>query len=394
MENKQAIAELFNAYLSGETSQEETTYLLSYFGSEEGSKYLNELVNARFDEGVEVDAVLLARLHPLTDRVALKLNSFIKESSRNKPIWKLVTRVAVAASIVLAIGAFLIYNNSNNDFTPGKVVIDADPGDNRAMLTLEDGSQINLNEAANGKLAEQAGVQISKTADGQLVYAAIAPAKTSESFNTIATPKGGQYKIRLPDGSKVWLNASSSLKYPVSFAKLQERRVELVGEAYFEITPDAAQLFHVATGTQTVEVLGTHFNVNSYTDEKHVVTTLAEGSVRVRSKGQQRLIIPGQQTLLSKEGTFIIQPADIETALSWKDGNLVFKSATIEEIMRQVQRWYNVEVVYQGKVSKRVFSGGLSRSSKLSVLLNVLKDSDINFELKETRQVKTLLIKP
>lgn len=393
MESKQA-TELVNKYLNGNTTPEETTILLAYFGTDEGSKYLHDLVNLRFDEGAEADAALLAKLLPLTDRVAVNLDRFIKESPPVKPMWNLnLVLVTVAASILLAIGAFLLNGDSSKFFTPSHSLVDVDPGSNKATLTLADGSKIELNAAVNGTLAEQVGARINKTTDGQIQYILTNSNKTSEGSNSITTPNGGTYQVILPDGSKVWLNASSSLKYPVSFVNKNERKVEIIGEAYFQVAHNAARPFRVVTGKQTVEVLGTHFNVNGYKDDQHIITTLEEGSVKVSDTGGNKMLQPGEQSL-NVNGNLNIKQADMETALAWKNGNIIFKSASIEEIMREVHRWYDIEVVYEGRIPKRVFSGGISRDSKLSVLLSILNDSGINFELKETDHVKKLIIKP
>ncbi len=396
MENKQVISELFNRYLEGQTSVDETNYLLGFLGTDQGSALLNELVNEKFDEGVEIAPALLASIYPFTDRVGQNLNRFIQENSTARPVRKLNWGIiAIAASIIISIGAVLIYQFGKEKPLSSSTIaaVDADPGGNRATLTLANGNSIDLDDVANGNLTEQAGVQISKTTDGQLVYSIANSNNNPGLTNTITTPNGGQYQVRLPDGSKVWLNATSSLTYPISFANQKERKVELSGEAYFEVAHNTAQPFRVFTGSQTVEVLGTHFNINSYTDEKNVATTLAEGSVKVSTAGNSKVLKPGDQSLVAK-GTIAIRQADLETVLAWKDGNMIFKSAVIEDIMKQVQRWYDIQVVYEGKIPQRLFSGGISRQSKLSVLLSILKDSGINYELKETSLGKQLTIKP
>lgn len=396
MENKRAIRELFQKYLLDQSSAEETAYLLNYFATEEGSKHLNELVSEKFDEGVQPNIKLLEKIQPLMDRVESKLNLFIQKQDKPKPVIKLrLWAIAAAAAIAIALGTVVIYKYSKDAISSGSslAATDADPGGNRAILTLANGNKINLDSATNGNIAQQAGVRISKAADGQLVYTVIDNHNAPQATNTISTPKGGAYQVRLPDGSKVWLNAASSLKYPISFLGRDERRVELSGEAYFEVSHNRAQPFRVISAGQTVEVLGTHFNINSYGNEPQIITTLEEGAVRVSSKTVSQLLKPGEK-VINNGYNIEVENADLETELAWKNGNIIFKSASIEEIMRQVERWYDVKVVYEGKLSNRLFSGGISRTSKLSVLLSVLKDSGINFELKDSPQGKTLIIKP
>jgi transmembrane sensor len=221
----------------------------------------------------------------------------------------------------------------------------------------------------------------------------------------LATPKGGQYQLVLPDGSKVWLNAASSIRYPVAFTG-NERNVELTGEAYFEVAKNPAMPFKVIipsstkAGRSMIEVLGTHFNVSAYNDEDATKTTLLEGKVRIVSgewaagngrstgKKQEALLQPGQQALLFTSGQLKkIDDADVELAMAWKNGFTAFKSADIKSIMRQVARWYNVEVVYEGTIPQRSFTGGVSRDARLSELLHLLEVSKVNFRMEGNRLV-------
>lgn len=395
MENKRAIRQLFHKYLAGKTSTAETNELLRYFATDQGSELLDEFVNEKFDEGVEVDAELLMKIQPLMDRVGSKLNLLIHKNDKPKPIRKLrLLAIATAAAITIALGTVIIYKYSKEATSsgPSLAVIDAEPGSNKAVLILSNGTQIDLNHAKNGELAKEAGMIATKNQEGEITYNMAERSTSADIFNTLKTPNGGTYMVRLPDGSKVWLNAASSLKYPISFLGRDERKVELSGEAYFEVAHNSAQPFRVVSGDQTVEVLGTHFNINSYSNESQIITTLEEGSVKVSSKTASQLIKPGQRSI-NHSGNINLESADMETTLAWKNGNIIFKSASVEEIMRQVERWYDVKVSYEGKPSKRLFSGGISRTSKLSVLLSVLKDSGINFELKQGQQGKTLTIK-
>jgi hypothetical protein len=252
------------------------------------------------------------------------------------------------------------------------------PGGNKAILTLANGKQISLTGAQNGTLAVQGGVAVNKTADGRIVYnsskGALAPNGAGKlAYNTMTTPRGGQYWVVLPDGSKALLNAASSLTYPTSFNG-NERKVELTGEAYFEVAHNAAKPFRVYSKSQVVEVLGTHFNINTYDDEPNIKTTLLEGKVKVTSvvKNQVRILKPGQQAALNSLA-FNVNDVDVEDATAWKNGTFTFENNDIQQIMRMVSRWYDVDVTYKGNLPTDKFTGSVSRFSNVSELLNTLQ---------------------
>jgi ferric-dicitrate binding protein FerR (iron transport regulator) len=248
------------------------------------------------------------------------------------------------------------------------------PGRSQATLTLADGRTVLLDQARRGVLARQGASQVQKTADGQLRYATGAAAGSALLFNTVATPRGGQYQLTLPDGSQVWLNAASSLRFPVAFGGA-ERRVELTGEAYFEVAKDAAHPFKVAARGAEVTVLGTHFDVQAYADEPALAATLLEGSVRLRQGAQQALLRPGQQAQPQPQpdGTIRVRAVDVQHAVAWKNGYFVFNDEPIEAIMRQVARWYDVDVRYQGPLTNKDFNGKISRYKDAAAVLRVLE---------------------
>lgn len=276
------------------------------------------------------------------------------------------------------------------------------PGKNDAVLTLADGSKISLTDAGNGELVKAPGVRIVKSADGSLIYTVDTTGLEQSSntanlvYNTISTPRGGEYQVNLPDGTKVWLNAASSLKFPQSFRNLKERRVELNGEAYFEVSKRKNQPFIVASAdfghdrAQEIEVLGTHFNISAYADDVATKTTLLEGSVRVRevrSSGNPNtaILVPGQQAVIGN-GKLSTLMVDTEEAIAWKNGNFIFDNADIESIMRRVSRWYNVEVVYQGKIPEANFMGTVSRFSNVSEILDILEATKtVHFKIEGRR---------
>ncbi len=271
---------------------------------------------------------------------------------------------------------------------------DAVPGGNKAILTLADGREVVLDEAKNGELARVDKVNIHKATDGLIVYEtsyttdASADEETAPLYNMISTPRGGQYRVVLPDGTNVWLNSASSLRYPVSF-RGDIRSVELTGEAYFEVNKhqsgDEAVPFMVKTRLQTVRVLGTRFNVNAYEDEPTVNTTLLEGSVRVaRGSGELSdkglLLRPNHQAVLDGN-RMEVNEVDAEEMIAWKNGYFSFDHADIKIVMRQLSRWYDVEVVYEGDIPPGVFSGKVYRNMNLSAVMEVLAFSRVNFRI-------------
>jgi transmembrane sensor len=302
----------------------------------------------------------------------------------------------VAASVLLLLGVFAIYRFQNNK--PSKtaqlasVTIlknDVAPGGNKATLTLANGTTIILDNAHSGALATQGNTQVLKLNDGQLQYKESSEVSPSGgdlegAFNTISTPRGGQYQLTLSDGTKVWLNAASSLRYPATFTG-KDRQVELTGEAYFEVAHNAAMPFKVnVAGKEEVEVLGTHFNINSYSDEPAVKTTLLEGSVKV-SKGLASIFIkPGEQAVVSDNNGNITlkQNVDIDEIVAWKNEKFVFQDLDLKSIMRQVARWYDIDVSYTGNISNKEYVGVISRDVNITEILKMLETaSNIKFEI-------------
>lgn len=263
------------------------------------------------------------------------------------------------------------------------------PGHNQALLTLADGRTVLLDQAHLGLLAQQGGSQVQKTADGQLRYAASTGAGAL-LYNTVATPRGGQYQLTLPDGSQVWLNAASSLRFPVAFTGA-ERRVELTGEAYFEVAKDAQHPFKVAARGAEVTVIGTHFDVQAYDDEPALATTLLEGAVRLGQGTQQALLRPGQQARCWATGTIQVRDVEVQHAVAWKNGYFVFNDEPIEAIMRQVARWYDVDVQYQGTLTNRDFNGKISRYKDAADVLRVL---ELTGAVHFTTQGRRIVVQP
>jgi len=267
---------------------------------------------------------------------------------------------------------------------------DIAPGGDKAILTLSDGAQVVLNDAGKGLVAQQGKTALCKRADGQLEYITDASAgKDAEEkigYNTVTTPRGGQYQITLPDGSRVWLNASSSIRFPTRFFG-NERRVETTGEVYFEVHKDPSLPFHVSTDGHDIEVLGTTFNLMAYDDEPHIKTTLVEGSVKVTNLQQTQLLKPGEQSIALKEKeTLKVVRADLDEALAWKTGQFIFNNEDLESIMRKVARWYDVEIDFKENFRDLRFTGGMSRFENVSGVLKMLElTGTVHFTIKERR---------
>lgn len=313
--------------------------------------------------------------------------SSTRKSAATKP-W-----LAYAAAIVILIALGITLTRYRNTSGEQKMAVksqkDLLPGSNKAILTLADGSKVILDDAKRGKIASQQNVVITKDQSGELVYQAAETSQTEDLppveknvMNTLATPRGGQYQIVLPDGTRVWLNSASSLKYPTTFAG-NERRVELNGEAYFEVSKDPSKPFYVKTATQTVTVLGTHFNINSYADEIATKTTLLEGSVRItgNTNGITAKLKPGEQAVNTINAIDVKENADIDEAVAWKNGKFLFRNTDLHTIMRQLSRWYDVDVEYQGNVAQKHYRGRISRNVPVSEIFQILKTSGINFTI-------------
>ena len=301
---------------------------------------------------------------------------------------KLITRWVAAAAILAAIAiGYHLWNR--NPAPPVSIVQNTDtaivPGRQSATLLLDDGRRIRLSDAASGQLASENGITITKTNEGTLLYQSgkNGSGNSTPTFNTLSTGKGEQYQLKLPDGSQVWLNAASSIRYPVAFNGNQ-RSVELNGEAYFEVARSASSAgstpFIVHTRDQQVEVLGTHFNVNAYDDEHISKTTLLEGAVRIMPMAKQ--LAPGQQ-LRVQNGQSSILSVHAEDAIAWKNGEFIFNNETLEEIMQRVARWYDVEVRYDHAPARKItFLGAVSRYAQIRELLKRLEHTDeVKFSL-------------
>ncbi|TSJ40529.1 DUF4974 domain-containing protein [Mucilaginibacter corticis] len=363
---------LWTKFLAGQCTDEERLLVESWF------HHLN------IDEEIDLSESEIDTSHQKMWEAVRPVEAKIK------PLWH---RIAIAASVIICLSFAAIYYLHKPG--PQKQMVynkpqDLLPGGNKAILTLSNGKKIVLNNIKNGNVAVQAGAQIVKTQNGQLVYSLNntnpgLPAESAGSltYNTITTPRGGQWQLTLPDGSRVWLNAASSITFPAMFSG-QNRNVKITGEVYFEVVHNAAKPFNVTVGGLTIEDLGTHFNINAYDDEGSIKTTLLEGSVKVSSRAASTTLIPGQQSSVDQNSDKIyVKNADVDEAISWKNGLFQFDRADIKTVMREFARWYDVNVQYSGKIPVRAFSGSIDRNTKASVALQILSIQGVHFQIKD-----------
>lgn len=355
--------------------------------------------NAGQDSPLDIPAAFSESEEAHRERILNNIRQAIKNDSGKIRRMRPLRWVSIAAACILILGVPCAYFHIHSKIEKQHALAlqkkqlknDVAPGGNKAMLTLSDGSKVILNDAKNGIITTQGATVLNKSHDNQLIYEGAVHGNLDQPvvYNTITTPKGGQFQVVLSDGSKVWLNAASSITFPTAFTK-NDRRVTITGEVYFEVARDKAKPFKVESGKQTVEVLGTHFNINAYTDEPMIRTTLAEGSVKVTSGDKSAVLRPDEQSEVSNTGSAAIRihTVDTDDILAWKNGNFVFEDADIPYIMRQVSRWYDVSVKYEGDVTGQRFTGSIARNVNLSELLKMLKYSGIHFWLND----KTIMV--
>jgi hypothetical protein len=328
------------------------------------------------------------------NKIEEKISEKIHKSKGRFSRFQLMAAACVATVCIVGLYVYL-YSYRFESARTVKIIqqdeISVAPGKDKAILTLGDGTKVNLSDAKAGQLAKIEGVIISKSNNGQLVYRITGNGGTMNNTNKIETPAGGQYQVILPDGSTVILNALSSLIFPDRFLG-NERRVELTGEAYFKVAKNKEKPFKVTARGQEVEVLGTQFNLNSYSDEPNIVTTLEEGSVRVKGAQGSRVIAPGQQSLFDNGNDISVRQANLAEALAWKNGEMVFDDAELPAIMRQVSRWYNIQIRYEGYTKGNRITGSIGRDANLNTLLRILKGSGVKVRMEESVEEKTLVI--
>ncbi|MDN3546991.1 FecR family protein [Mucilaginibacter aquaedulcis] len=384
---------LFNSYYNQTATAQEQEELFQIINASANDAELTALIQQAWND-LETNEPLfdhaksMSMLNNILQNKTDHDNSYqIRPPDNNIPWVKL--GVAAALLVFVSFGAYVFIKQKKQaaggkDFAKNQPAHDVFPGGNKAVLTLANGKTIYLDNAQNGVLAKQGDAQINKTRDGQLVYRSGNEGQNDASeINIVSTPRGGQYQLVLNDGSKVWLNSASSVSFPAVFTG-KTRDVEITGEAYFEVAKNAEKPFRVKTNNVLVEVLGTHFNVMAYNDENAVKTTLLEGAVKISNNENASVLKPGQQASLNQNGQIrVVNNPDADDSIAWKDGLFQFSDAGIETIMRQVSRWYDVSVSYEGKIPEREFTGRISRNVKASELLNMLKYEGVNFKIED-----------
>ena len=379
---KEEVQELVEKFLHNIASKEEEERLLQWYWRESNLKSEWELNSSQSE--LDLKSKIYTKI---TEQDDSETDQYTSEKNKFKKIG-----IALLFFTILALAAFFNSNQFRKSNTDETLVVeqpvDILPGGSKAILTLADGRKIELDESKNGILVDQGGIKVHKNSDGIIEYTfskkeipslnSLDPAEPV--FNTIETPVGGKYQLNLADGSKVWLNSSSSIRFPIFFSK-DKREVELKGEAYFEVSKDSKRKFSVRSGIQTVEVLGTQFNINAYSDEKSIKTTLFEGEIRVidLKTNNSKLLKPGEQSNVDQ--SIQIRRIDTQTEIAWKEGYFHFKKADIETVMRQLGRWYGVTARYEGNLPEHHFSGAISNNLTLLEVLEILEKSNIHFRL-------------
>jgi len=380
---REYIEELAYKYKQGTLSQQESAFFEDWYSAQIDREVL-------LPEGYAADHI------ELKDRMFSRLTREMDKHQQinNVKPFRFWRKTAIAASLFIAlfIGGYMVLQPSKvkNQYAEIKQP-DILPGDNRAILTLSDGKQINLTSAPTGIIAAQAKIAINKTVEGKIIYNELENAESLKPiYNTVSTPRGGRFSLKLSDGTGVWLNAGSSITYPVHFSAT-ERMVETSGEVYFEVSHDRARPFRVVCDGQTIEVLGTHFNVNSYRDEPSITTTLIEGRVKVYNQDPEKYILlsPGKAARNDKS-TIQVSNADAEAAVAWKDNQFQFSGSDLKTIMREFSRWYDVDVEYRGRIPEvNEFTGRISRNVKASKIFQILKRYHIEAKIEGKKVIVT-----
>lgn len=385
MERSRIVA-LLRKYQSGELSAEEQTVLQQWADSHSANRELME----RTADGTwlsqalrDYDEVLTTDDHATAQLLARQIMDRATPKPNNQRTLRQWLPYVAAAVVALAVGTWVYTENSLRPSAVNEAFADILPGGNRATLILADGHMVDLSDMQEGIIFEENNVRYN---DGS--HIALPPSETL----VLTTPKGGTYQVTLPDGSKVWLNAASTLKYPSRFAD-DARQVEIVGEGYFEVAKDVRKPFRAVSTGQQVEVLGTEFNISTYPDEGVTRTTLIEGKVDVvldsQSASVKSITLSPSEQAMVKNGILTKEVVDVNSEIAWRNGFFAFRRERLEDVMRKVARWYDVEVEFKGNAINRTFSGTVSRYANISEVLETLSLTDrVQFEIRN----KTILV--
>lgn len=379
---------LFNVYYNKTASPKERIEFLDFVAESEHDEDLKALLTEKWLNHQDEKEILS------TDQAEEMLAVILQNQQvevKEPPVKKLnhahqLMRIAAAAAIALITGMSLYVWLRPEPLNPKTAQLQKNgstdkivQGGKKAILTLGDGSKVTLDTAQRNLVIRQGNSKVSRQNLATLAYQADGKRSEPTVYNTLSTPKGGQYQVILPDQTRVWLNSSSSIRFPTQF-KGKERQVSITGEAYFEVSKNAAMPFKITTNQTEIVVLGTHFNVMAYPDESSINTSLLEGLVRVSSGAETKILVPGQESRISKTGKINIAKADADEVLAWKNGWFNFNNCDIQKVMRQISRWYDVEIEYRGKIPEGHFSGIVSQSNEISKVLDILQTGGVNFK--------------
>jgi len=387
------LRELIHTHLQSKTFGDAGTELFSLLQNKTYEQHILNILEEEYDKSPDGGAYDPDRW----EEVFKKIESRIEDPQANKPKtirFRFRITLAIAALLMaISVISIILYNlGKPQDLTTEIKAANIKPGKNAATLTLASGKKIYLDEHGIGELAQEPGVRITKNQNGELIYTVInTNASDNTKYNTLSTANGETAKVILPDGTKVWLNAASSITYPSSFAAAPRREVSLIGEAYFEAKHDKQHPFSVKSSNQNVEVLGTSFNINGYADQPATLTTLLTGKVKIERNGTLKYLNPGQQAQNTLQSLKIIDDVDVSDVTAWKDGYFVF-SDKLENIMADIAKWYDVKVIYENSPDLSVeLQGRISRQKELREVLGLLEkySGGVKFQVKD----KTIIVK-
>lgn len=393
---------LLNRHFSKNISVAEQQELAQLLANHENEAEVKALVNEIWIQSAEKEAPVFTEetSGQMLGRLMQNINKGVLPAKTNQPIPQIKKNsysgkwAWAAAILLIATISALFYQSATKPGVESKIVKITPkpvvPGSDGAILTLADGSQVVLDSMQDGKIASQKGGAIVLN-KGTLLYEA--GATTQEPvFNTVTTPRGRQFKLRLPDGTMVWLNAASSIKYPVAFTG-NNRSVEITGEVFFEVQSDKEHPFVVSKDGLSVLVTGTQFNMNTYDDENNMRITLVEGKVEVNKGAAQQLLKPGEQAITTADGKLALnKEVNVDMVLAWKNGYFSFNNTYLQSLMRMLSRWYDVEVEYEGEVPNMKFGGEISRNTPLEDVLNILRESKVQFRIENSSADNTAKI--
>ncbi len=387
---------LFSQYLNQSANREETQELMHFLADPDNKEIIKNLIDDYWDNFHPEPFQATSNSDDLYEGIVQKL------PETDRPVHKKfkISRwpgLAAAASflILLSVGIYFLVNKDTRHSGQPKINLSktdtqniAAPSSSHAILTLGNGTQINLDSIPNGSLGQQGNSNIQKLANGRIAYQSSGNGKQKVVYNTLSVPRGSRIMhITLADGSKVWLSSASSIRYPTAFIG-KNRKVEITGEVYFEIADKPEQPFRVTTGKMQVQVLGTRFNIKAYPEEATIKTTLLQGKVRVSQGSQKQTLIPGQQARINKQGQIkLVKNANLSEVMAWKNGFFSFHRAGIQEVMQELARWYDLEVQYKGNIPTETFSGEIGKNLSLQDVLNVLKKTRVKYKIEGNKKV-------